>query len=138
MWEDGLLSKILRESHFQVECAVATINSYEEKKHKAPYSQPTIIQKWIVLDGALNPTWVDNMNTLLDEERKLALASGEKIQLDDETTLIFEMTDLSNASPSMLTRSALVHLGCETVQWKSLITSWCNNAKQVWVITTSR
>lgn len=82
------MTKILR-SIDQKGRSVKTILSQSKEqrspaKNKALSDLPSSLLQWLVLDGAVNPAWSENLNTMLDENRRLNNADRENIRQQSE------------------------------------------------------
>uniref|UniRef100_A0A4W3JPZ5 Dynein axonemal heavy chain 11 n=1 Tax=Callorhinchus milii TaxID=7868 RepID=A0A4W3JPZ5_CALMI len=101
-WKDGLFSSIMREQ------ANITHDS----------------QKWIVLDGDIDPMWIESLNTVMDDNKVLTLASNERIPLNPSMRLLFEISHLRTATPATVSRAGILYVNPQDLGWNPYVTSW--------------
>jgi dynein heavy chain len=101
-WADGLIAILVREA----------VSDNTDKK------------KWINFDGPVDAIWIENMNTVLDDNKMLCLANSERIKLAPTMTMMFEVNDLAVASPATVSRCGMVYLEYVHMPWPNLIDTW--------------
>lgn len=80
-----------------------------------------------MFDGPVDAHWIENMNTVLDDNMMLCLANGQRIKLRPEMRMLFEVQDLAVASPATVSRCGMVYLTEDDLSWKAYIHCWLEN-----------
>jgi dynein heavy chain len=50
--------------------------------------------------------------------------AGERIAMPAQVSLLFEVEDLSQASPATVSRAGMIYLNVEDLGWRSFVSSW--------------
>jgi dynein heavy chain len=113
-WKDGVLSVIMRDM----------------VKNNGRY-KPEQKFKWIILDGDVDPEWIESLNTVMDDNKVLTLVSQERIPLTPEMRLILEVSHLKNATPATVSRGGVLFINDADVGWRPAFDSWLGKYKKL-------
>ena len=78
---DGLMSKYLRDSTLVYDTMTEALASQASEKQRLPRGMgpSSRVNRWLVLDGPMDSTWMDSMGSLLDTTKTLCLPNGETL-----------------------------------------------------------
>ncbi len=105
-WTEGLVSSLVKNA------VVALEGDKPDQK------------RWINFDGPVDALWIENMNTVLDDNKMLCLANGQRIKMPETCTMMFEVQDLRVASPATVSRCGMVYMEPVHLGWEPLINTW--------------
>jgi len=111
-WKDGVLSVIMRDM-MKSQGKYKTTNKY----------------KWVILDGDVDPEWIESLNTVMDDNKVLTLVSQERIPLTPEMRLILEVSNLKNATPATVSRGGVLYINELDIGWRPYVDTWLQRFK---------
>ncbi|KAJ5952209.1 Dynein heavy chain domain-2 [Penicillium vulpinum] len=109
-WTDGLFTGILRK-------IVDNLRGEDSKRH------------WIVFDGDVDPEWVENLNSVLDDNKLLTLPNGERLNLPSNVRIMFEVESLKYATLATVSRCGMVWFNADTVTPSMMISNYVESLR---------
>ena len=111
-WTDGLFTSILRK-------IVDNLRGEDSKRH------------WIVFDGDVDPEWVENLNSVLDDNKLLTLPNGERLSLPPNVRIMFEVETLKYATLATVSRCGMVWFNEDTVTPHMMFSHYLDRLRDV-------
>ncbi|VDB95435.1 unnamed protein product [Peniophora sp. CBMAI 1063] len=96
-WNDGLFTHVLRK-------IVDDVRGESAKRH------------WIIFDGDVDPEWVENLNSVLDDNKLLTLPNGERLNLPSNVRIMFEVEHLRYATLATVSRCGMIWFSEDVVE----------------------
>ncbi|KAI0828245.1 dynein heavy chain [Trametes gibbosa] len=96
-WNDGLFTHTLRK-------IVDDVRGESGKRH------------WIIFDGDVDPEWVENLNSVLDDNKLLTLPNGERLNLPSNVRIMFEVEHLKYATLATVSRCGMIWFSEDVVE----------------------
>ena len=109
-FKNGVLSSIIK-------------NQCKEQGKYKPHHK----MKWSILDGDIDPVWIESLNTVMDDNKVLTLVSNDRFPLTPSMKMLFEISNLKYATPATVSRAGVLYINDSDIGWKPYFESWLDS-----------
>ncbi|KAJ3265095.1 hypothetical protein HDU77_006529 [Chytriomyces hyalinus] len=111
-WTDGLFTHVLRK-------IVDNVRGESAKRH------------WIIFDGDVDPVWIENLNSVLDDNKLLTLPNGERLALPKNVRVMFEVETLKYATLATVSRCGMIWFSEDVVSLRMIFSHYLEKLRHV-------
>jgi len=104
-WSDGVFTATLRK-------IIDNVRGEANKRH------------WIMFDGDVDPEWVENLNSVLDDNKLLTLPNGERLMIPPNVRIMFEVENLKYATLATVSRCGMAWFSEETMNTEMVVKNY--------------
>lgn len=88
-------------------------------------------RQWIIFDGDVDPEWVENLNSVLDDNKLLTLPNGERLSLPPNVRVMFEVQDLKFATLATVSRCGMVWFSEDVLSTEMIFENYMSRLKNI-------
>lgn len=111
-WTDGLFTHVLRK----------IIDNVRGEINK---------RQWIIFDGDVDPEWVENLNSVLDDNKLLTLPNGERLSLPPNVRIMFEVQDLKFATLATVSRCGMIWFSEDVLSTEMIFENFMSRLRNI-------
>lgn len=111
-WTDGLFTHILRKIIDNVRGEISK-------------------RQWIIFDGDVDPEWVENLNSVLDDNKLLTLPNGERLSIPPNVRIMFEVQDLKFATLATVSRCGMIWFSEDVLSTEMIFENFFERLKNI-------
>lgn len=80
--------------------------------------------RWIILDGDVDPLWIEKLNSVMDDSKQLTLENKDRILMQKYCSLLVESYNIHHASPATISRLGMIYVDTSLLHGDSVFYKW--------------
>ena len=80
--------------------------------------------RWIILDGDVDPLWIEKLNSVMDDSKQLTLENKDRILMQSYCSMLVEAYNIHHASPATVSRLGMIYVDSSLLHGDAVYYKW--------------